>query len=145
MLENQNLIFDCNLNFFSQPPGMPQEYSYCPTEIIIFLVWHPIPGSDLQQMLQQKPKTLGSKWQWNSMQECPCSQETLLPQQAGWVGGVWIHLIHFSMAGGRTSFTAAGHPWCVHVCTWLDAPCPAPCGPAWCRWWLQSSQEHWDI
>lgn len=42
---------------------MSQEYSYCPTEIIIFLVWHPIPGSDLQQMLQQKQKTLGSKWQ----------------------------------------------------------------------------------
>lgn len=67
------------------------------------------------------------------MQECPCSWETLLPQQAGWVGGEWIHIIHFSVAGGRTSFTAAGHPWCVCVWIWLDAPCPAPCGPAWCK------------
>jgi len=42
---------------------MSQEYSYCPTEIIVLLVWRPVPGSDLQQMLQQKTKTLGTKWQ----------------------------------------------------------------------------------
>lgn len=50
---------------------MPQEYSYCPTEIAVLLVWHPVAGSDLQQMLQQQTKALGAKWQQNSAQGCP--------------------------------------------------------------------------
>lgn len=69
---------------------MSQEYCYCLAEIIIFLVWHPIPGSDLQQMLQQKTKTLGTELQRHSMEECPRFHETLLPQQVWVVGGVWM-------------------------------------------------------
>jgi len=50
---------------------MPQEYSYCSIEIAVFLVWHPVAGSGLQQMLQQQTKALGAEWQQNSVQDCP--------------------------------------------------------------------------
>lgn len=71
---------------------MLQEYIYCPTEIIIFLVWHAIPGSDLQQMLQQKTKNVKNQMAMKFLLECPHLHETLLPHQARWweVDGCYI-------------------------------------------------------